>query len=143
MTDQADERWASERRSGAMSWFRRRFGFMHGIAGAVSHADTGPYAGAPRNPDLRVDDEKTYSTISYATNQQVTYTSTGTGEQQCPECGRPLAEDHEIVYVEKDDSRVPVGAVKTCRGCHPDSWLRRSQMPTASQARIRSRKNVV
>ncbi|MCO8277002.1 hypothetical protein M1L60_41135 [Actinoplanes sp. TRM 88003] len=46
-----------------MNRLRRRFRVLGGAASAVSYADTGPYAGAPRNPGLRIGDEKSYSTI--------------------------------------------------------------------------------
>ncbi|MBL7261920.1 hypothetical protein [Paractinoplanes lichenicola] len=57
--------------SGFMGWLRRRFRLLGGVAGAVSYADTGPYAGAPRNPELRVGDEKGYSTIEYVAEEAV------------------------------------------------------------------------
>ncbi|MEU7908773.1 hypothetical protein [Actinoplanes sp. NPDC049118] len=59
----------TERRSTFMSRLRRRFRFLGGVADAVSHAEMGPYAGAPRNPELRVGDEKSYSTVRYTTHQ--------------------------------------------------------------------------
>lgn len=63
MRTEADDEWLAGHRSGFMQWLRRRFKRLGGVAGAVSYADTGPYAGAPRNPELRVGDEKTYSTV--------------------------------------------------------------------------------
>jgi hypothetical protein len=41
--------------------------------------------------DVRVDDEKTYSTVRYSTNQ-VAYTTTSTGRDECRRCGQPLIE---------------------------------------------------
>ncbi|MEU4222504.1 hypothetical protein [Actinoplanes sp. NPDC026623] len=61
----------AERGSTFMSRLRRRFRFLGGVADAVSQAEMGPYAGAPRNPELRVGDEKSYSTVQY-TSVQVT-----------------------------------------------------------------------
>jgi hypothetical protein len=139
---EADDEWIAHRRSWLLSWIRRHLGFLGGVGGAVSHADTGPYAGAPRDPHLRVDGERTYSTVHYATNR-VSYTATSTTPDACPDCGLPLAENHEIEYVQRDDTRVSVGAVRTCRGCQPGSWVRHSQMPTVSRARETARKNVV
>ncbi|WP_127504393.1 hypothetical protein [Actinoplanes solisilvae] len=63
MRTEADDEWLSGHQSGFIQWLRRRFKRLGGVAGAVSYADTGPYAGAPRNPELRVGDEKTYSTV--------------------------------------------------------------------------------
>ncbi len=123
-----------------MAWLRRRFRIFGGVADAFSHADTGPYAGAPRNPDLRIGDERSYSTVRYST-QQIAYTTIGTDADECPRCGRPLVERHRLEYV-RGDTRVPVGAVRTCRGCQTDSWLLRSRMPAVSRARDTARKHV-
>ncbi|MET7421557.1 hypothetical protein [Dactylosporangium sp. NPDC005555] len=131
----------TERRSDLMAWLRRRFRIFGGVAGAVSHADTGPYAGAPRNPTLRVGDEKAYSTVRYTT-QHIAYTTVGTDEGDCRRCGQPLADLHRLEYV-RGDTGVPVGAVRACRHCHTDSWLLRSRMPAVSRARDTARKHVV
>jgi hypothetical protein len=139
---EADDEWLAERRSSFMGWLRRRFSILGGVAGAVSHADTGPYAGAPRNPQLRVGDEKTYSTVRYTTNQ-VAYATISANPDECPRCGQPLIEKHELEYTQSDNTRVPVGAVRTCRDCQADSWLLQSRMPTIARARDAARKNVV
>ncbi|MEV4757708.1 hypothetical protein AB0J86_21700 [Micromonospora sp. NPDC049559] len=139
---EADDRWLAERRSGLMGWLRRRFRLLGGVAGAVSHADTGPYAGAPRNPRLGTGDEKTYSTVRYSTNQ-VTNSRTVADSDKCRRCGEPLVERHQLEYAQDGRSAVPVGAVRVCRGCQADSWLLRSRMPGASRARDVARKNVV
>ncbi len=81
--------------TGFMGWLRRRFRVLGGVAGAVSHADTGPFAGAPRNPRLRVDDRKAYSTVNYTTNQ-VAYTTTSTNPDECARCGRPVVEQQRF-----------------------------------------------
>ncbi|MEV4508462.1 hypothetical protein AB0K00_05845, partial [Dactylosporangium sp. NPDC049525] len=128
-----------ERRSEFMAWLRRRFRIFGGVAGAVSHADMGPYAGAPRDPDLRVGDEKSYSTVRYTT-QEVAYTAIGADPDECPRCRRPLVERHRLEYV-RGDTRVPVGAVRTCRGCQTDSWLLRSRMPAVSRRHRRPRRS--
>lgn len=135
MTDDA-------RSSQLMAWFRRRFGVLGGIAGAVSHADTGPYGGAPRDPRLRVDDGRAYSAVRYATDH-VAYTTTSTNADDCPRCGRPLAEAHRIEQVEGERPAQQVGAVRACRHCQPDSWLLRSRMPAASRSRAAARRHVV
>ena len=147
MTDErwraeADDEFVAERRSGLMAWLRRRFRIMGPVAGAFSHAETGPYAGAPRDPNLRVDDEKTYSAVRYTTNQ-VAYITTTTNPGECHRCGQPLVEKHEIEYVRDEDTHVPIGAVRTCRGCQADSWMLRSQMPATARARRTARRNVV
>jgi hypothetical protein len=50
-----------------LSWLRTHLKPLSALAGAVSHADLGPYAGAPRNPDLRIGDEKSYSVVHHIT----------------------------------------------------------------------------
>ncbi|GID92998.1 hypothetical protein Adi01nite_24100 [Amorphoplanes digitatis] len=60
-----------ERRSTFMQRLSRRFGFLGGVAGAVSHAEMGPYRGAPRDPELRVGDEKSYSTLLPTSRQEI------------------------------------------------------------------------
>lgn len=139
---EADDEWAAERRSRFMGWLRRHFRAFGGIAGAVSHADTGPYAGAPRDPSLRLDDEREYSTVRYATGQ-VTYTTTRSNPAACPRCGQRLVESHEIEYASGDDTVASIGSVRTCRGCEADSWRLRSEMPAASRARDSASKHVV
>jgi hypothetical protein len=116
--------------------------FLRWIAGAVSHAETGPYAGAPRNPNLRVGEEDTYSTVRYSTDRYA-YTSTNTHPDECSRCGSPLVESHDIEQVQGDDSRVPVGSVKTCRSCQSDSWMLYSRMPAVDRARKAARKTIV
>jgi hypothetical protein len=117
-----------------LAWFRR-------FADAVSHAETGPYSGAPRNPTLNIDD-RTYSTVRYTTNR-VAYTATSTSADRCSRCGQPLAETHELDRVQDEDARLPLGAVRACRGCDPNSWLHDSRMPRAKRARDQARKYVV
>ncbi|MEJ3748991.1 hypothetical protein WEI85_37705 [Actinomycetes bacterium KLBMP 9797] len=138
----ADDEWLAERRSGLMAWLRR-LPVLRGIGGAVSHADTGPYAGAPRDPDLRVDDgAHEYSVVRYATHH-IAYTSTSTRPEECPRCGQPVSETHELAYVDGGQARGTVGAVRACRDCHPESWLRRSHMPGPVRRRAAARRNVV
>jgi len=116
--------------------------FLRWLANAVSHAETGPFAGAPRNPDLRVGEEDTYSAVRYSTDRYA-YTTTSAHPDECARCGSPLVESHEIEQVQGDDSRMPVGAVKTCRSCQADSWMLHSRMPAATRARKASKKTVV
>jgi hypothetical protein len=136
---EAPDEWRAERRSGFMSWLRRRFRIFGGVAGAVSYADTGPWAGAPRNPNLRVDDERTYSAVRYTTNH-IAHIVTSTSSHVCPKCGLPMAEAHEIQHRQGDDVRLRMGAATACRACEPNSWLLQTQMTAASRSRSASRK---
>jgi hypothetical protein len=113
-------------RVGFLMRLRDRFGFLRGVAGAVSYAETGPYAGAPRDPNLRVDDEKTYSTVRYTT-ERVAYTTTYASADACSRCGRTMVESHEIEHVEGAGTRMPIGAVRACRHCDAGSWMFRSR----------------
>lgn len=73
----------------------------------------------------------------------MSYTTTSTTPDDCPNCGRPLVEAHGIEYVQGENVRVPVGAARTCRGSQADSWLLRSRMPTTARARDVARRNVL
>lgn len=123
-----------------LSWMRRRFRVLGGVAGAVSYADTGPYRGAPRNPDLRIGDEQAYSTVRYTTTE-VACTAAEVVDADCRRCGRPLAESHELQMRGESGARAAV--VRVCRQCEPASWLLQSQMSAAARARARGRRNVV
>ncbi len=116
--------------------------FLRWVGNAVSHAETGPFAGAPRDPELRVGEEDTYSTVRYSTDRYA-YTSTSAHPDECTRCGSALVESHEIEQVEGDESRTPVGAVRTCRSCQADSWMLYSRMPAVARARKASRKTIV
>lgn len=139
---EADDEWLATHRSDHMGWLRRRLRLLGGVGRAFSNAETGPYAGAPRDPRLRAEDDKAYATVRYST-QRIAYTTTTTDPDECARCGEPLIERHEIEYVRGEDSRVPVGAVRHCRRCQSDSWLFRSAMPTIARARDAARKIVV
>jgi hypothetical protein len=139
---EADDEWVAGHRSNLMAWLRRRFGALRGVGEAVSDAETGPYAGAPRNPRLRLEDDPGYATVRYATDRMA-YTTTTTTADVCERCGRPLVEEHEIEYVRGEGGHLPVGAVRACRACQAGSWLRESRMPTVSRARDAARRNVV
>jgi hypothetical protein len=112
------------------------------VASAVSRADTGPFSGAPRDPNLRVGDEDAYSTVRYSTDRY-SYTSTSTHPDECARCGSPLVESHDIEQVQGDDSRQAVGRVRICHSCQADSWMLHSRMPTAAKARRASRKTII
>lgn len=139
---EADDEWLAEHRSELMSRIRRRMPGLGVVSGAIANAETGPYAGAPRNPRLRVDDGKGYAVVRYSADR-IAYTTTSTSVETCRRCGRPLAEQHEIEYVPAGGDAVPLGAVHTCRGCQADSWLLRSRMPTVNRARDTARRHVV
>ncbi|SCL26753.1 hypothetical protein GA0074692_2226 [Micromonospora pallida] len=140
---EANDEWLAERRSTVMAWLRRRFRVLGGVAGAVSHADTGPYAGAPRNPDLRVDNgDRSYATVRYTTGQ-IAYTTTHSSLDECEICGRPVAETQEITCMRGEQTHRRIGSVRACRNCAAESWLSRSRMPTASRARKRANRHVV
>jgi hypothetical protein len=126
-----------------MSRLRRRFRFFGFVGGAVSHAEMGPYAGAPRNPNLRVGaDDAGYATVRYSTDRYA-YTSTTLNTDECRRCGRPLVQETEIEQVEGEHHRVAVGVVRTCRACQADSWMLHSRMPAVARARAAARKTVL
>ncbi|MEV0896058.1 hypothetical protein [Actinoplanes sp. NPDC049802] len=120
----------------------RRLPILRGVADAVSHADLGPYAGAPRDPDLRIGDEQGYSTVRYATGH-IAHIATSVSEDVCPRCGSAMAENHEIQQREGSAVRLRTGSARVCRACEPDSWLLRSQMSAVARARETNRRNIV
>jgi hypothetical protein len=71
---EADDEFLASHRSGVMRWLRRHFKIFAPAGEAFSWADTGPYAGAPRNPRLRADEnDKGYSTVRYATSPDTSW----------------------------------------------------------------------
>ena len=124
-----------------MAWLRR-LPILRRLAGAVPHADLGPYAGAPREPDLRVDGADGYSLVRYATSH-IAYTCTSTSQELCPRCGQPVRETHNLRYMGGTQTSRSIGVVHACRDCHPDTWLRRSQMPGAIRQRQANHRNVL
>src|SRR3954452_20820394 len=51
---EADDEWLAGHRSQTMGRFHRRFSRILTVGDAVSQAELGPFAGAPRSPQLRV-----------------------------------------------------------------------------------------
>ena len=138
---EADDEWLATHRSDTLGRLRRRFAFLGGIGGAVSEAELGPFAGAPRRPRLRIGG-KTYAYVRYTT-QHIAYTSIRVDPDRCRRCGQEMVEAHRIGYREGENLRVPVGTVRACRACQADSWSFHSRMPTTVRARWRARKVVL
>lgn len=139
---EADDAWLAAHSSDTLARLCRRLPWLAGLAGAVSHADTGPFAGAPRNPRLTIGG-RAYAFPRDA-GRQFAYTAVRVAEPaRCPRCDRPLAELHRIVDAREDGAAEAVGAVIGCRGCAGDSWLFRSRMPQTFRARAASRKTVL
>jgi hypothetical protein len=139
---EADDAWLASHRSTILTQFRRRFRRLGGgIGAAVSNAEMGPYAGAPRNPTLRIGG-KAYAVVRYA-RHRIAYTAVQVEMHVCEYCGRPFAETDRVQAVRESGGRVVVGAVRMCRSCQSDSWMFRSHMPSVGRARQRSRKIVL
>jgi hypothetical protein len=138
---EADDDWLAEHRTDTFERLRRRFRLMGMVAGAVSHAETGPFGGAPRKPALKIGG-RTYAVVRY-TRHHIAYTAIRVDPDHCRRCGQPLVEVHRIVYARGDDAPTPIATVRTCRRCHAGSWLFRSGMPVTARARTRARKVVL
>ena len=123
-----------------MRRFRRRFSRIR-IADAVSHAELGPFGGAPRNPQLRVATSR-YSVVRHVVAVYA-YTQIRVMLEYCRDCGRPMQEAHHAVTVRSDGVRLTLGAVRRCRSCAADSWLFRSHMPSVQRARRQAAKTVL
>jgi len=138
---EADDEWLAGHRSQAMTRFRRRFSRVLTVGDAVSNAELGPFAGAPRNPPLRVATSR-YSVIRHVVAVYA-YTSIKVMLEYCSGCGRPVQEAHHAMTVRSDGERVYLGAVRKCRSCAGDSWLFRSRMPSVAKARLLAEKVVL
>ncbi|GHJ48136.1 hypothetical protein Cs7R123_54780 [Catellatospora sp. TT07R-123] len=138
---ESDDQWLAEHSSTMFARLRQRFKTLGAIGGAVSEAETGPFAGAPRNPRLRVGDDKAYSTIREA-EHSVAYIATSTSLEECPNCGQQLRQDG-FEYVGEDGDRIAVGGVRSCVRCEAESWTSRSRMPRTQRSRDRARKHVL
>lgn len=140
---EADAAWLAAHQSTSMGRLRRRFRRYAGIGGAISRADLGPFAGAPRNPTLKVVDGSRYATIRYTAVHRVTYTSIPAEITRCLRCGRTLAEEHTVTAHPDGEGLRIVGSLTRCRRCDASSWLFTSHMPATQQARTRARKLVL
>jgi hypothetical protein len=138
---EADDEWLAGHRSQTMTRFRRRFSRVLTVGNAVSNAELGPFAGAPRNPPLRVATSR-YSVIRHVVALYA-HTSIGVMLEYCRVCGRPAQEAHHAIMVRSDGARVYLGAVRKCRSCAGDSWLFHSRMPSVVKARREAAKIVL
>lgn len=138
---EADDEWLSTRRSNALDRLRHLIPGLGGLADAVSNAELGPLAGAPRKPKLKNED-KDYSVVR-PVEQLVSYTTVHVVDPQvCRRCGRPV-ETLALAQVDQDGERITAGSVRQCRHCGADSWMLRSRMPAVERARRTARKTVL
>jgi hypothetical protein len=137
---EADEEWLRRHRSDSFARLRKRLKRVGGLASAISYAELGPFGGAPRNPQLKVEGAK-YSAVRYATHR-IAYTTIHVYLQRCRRCGS-LVESHRVIYVREDGGRAVVGTLQVCRRCQANSWLFYSRMPAATRARTWARKVVL
>jgi hypothetical protein len=137
---EADEEWLIRHRSANFARMRKRFRRIGGFADAISYAELGPFGGAPRRPQLKIEGAK-YSTVRYTTHR-IAYTTIRVYLRPCRRCGR-LAESHRVVYIREDGGRKVVGTLEVCRRCQANSWLFYSRMPATSRARTWARKVVL
>jgi ribosomal protein L37E len=138
---EADEAWLAEHRSDNFGRLRRRLKRWGVLANAVSNAEMGPFAGAPRNPTLKLGG-RSYSVVRQAT-QRFAYTAIQVDPHECRRCGQQLVEVHQMRRISENGLAVPVGAVWMCRRCEARSWLFHSEMPAVVRARIRDRRVVL
>lgn len=138
---EADDAWLATRRSSRFARLRRMLGPFSGIADAVSHAELGPFGGAPRKPKLKNQD-KEYSVVRPA-EHHVSHTIVSVVDpEHCRRCGEPT-EAYGVNRVDEDGERETVGVLRQCRHCGADSWMLYSRMPAAERARQRGRKVVL
>jgi hypothetical protein len=88
---EADDDWLAGHRSTVLAWLRRCLPFLRPVGDAFSFADTGPYAGAPRDPELDPQrGAKAYSTVRHATSPTTT-ARTWVAESRMPSVRRARA----------------------------------------------------
>ena len=138
---EADDAWLATHRSDNFNRIRRRLRGMSRLADAMSHAELGPFAGAPRNPRLKIGG-KAYAVVRYA-EHRISYTTVTIDPDICRRCGRPLLESATVTCVDEHGARVRVGTVRTCRRCQADSWMFHSGMPSVMRARRVARRIVL
>lgn len=137
---EADPEWLARHRSDSFARIRRRVMGVGRLADAMSHAELGPFGGAPRRPELKIGGA-TYSSVRYATHR-ITYTTIHVYLQRCRRCGA-VVEAHRLVYVREDGARRAIGSLRVCRTCQANSWLFYSRMPATTRARTWARKVVI
>jgi hypothetical protein len=137
---EADEEWLRRHRSANFARMRKRFRGLGGFADAMSYAELGPFGGAPRRPQLKIEGAK-YSTVRYTTHR-IAYTTIHVYLQRCRRCGR-VVESHRVVYIREDGDRKVVGTLQVCRRCELNSWMFYSRMPATNRARAWGRKVVL
>jgi hypothetical protein len=138
---EADDEWLSTRRSNALDRLRHLFPGLGTVGDAMSHAEMGPFAGAPRKPKLKNED-KDYSVVRPAERLVSHTTVHAVDPQRCHRCGRSV-ETLGLAQVDADGERTTAGSVRQCRGCGADSWMLRSRMPAVERARRTARKTVL
>lgn len=132
---EADDAWHAGHRS---TFFKRR---RSKLFDAVSHAELGPFGGAPRRPTLKLTD-KDYSHVRYA-ERHFSYTTIHVDLLDCRICGRRTLEQHRLMMRSADGTQFPVGQVRKCRRCHRESWLFTAHGPHTVAARRRDAKVVL
>jgi hypothetical protein len=138
---EADDEWLARHSSDTFARLRRRLRRFGVVADAVSNAELGPFAGAPRNPRLKVGG-KAYAIVRYA-EHRMSHTTVTVDLDACRRCGRQLVQRHTVKCVRENGERVVVGAVRTCPRCQADSWMLYSRMPSVNRARRVARRVVL
>lgn len=138
---EADDEWLAAHRSDNFDRLRRRLRGLGRFADAISNAELGPFAGAPRRPRLKVGG-KAYAVVRYA-EHHMSHTTIRMDLSRCRRCGRRLEEQHAMTVVREDGTRIAVGTVRVCRRCQAESWMFTSGMPSVARARRAYRKVVL
>jgi RNase P subunit RPR2 len=138
---EADPEWLARHSSDNFQRIRRRLRGMSRLADAISHAELGPFAGAPRNPKLKIGG-RAYAVVRYAANR-ISHTVVRIDPDVCRRCDRPLVESATVTTIDENGYRTPVGTVRTCRWCQADSWMFHSRMPSVARARRVARRIVL
>jgi hypothetical protein len=132
---EADDQWHAAHRSTFFKRHRSR------LFDAVSHAELGPFGGAPRRPKLKLEG-KEYSHVRYV-DRHFSYTTIQVDLLLCPTCGYQMMEQHRLLMRSAEGVEVAIGQLRRCRRCDKESWLFTSHMPAIIAARRRDAKVVL
>jgi hypothetical protein len=137
---EADPEWLARHQSANFARMRKRLRALGKFSDAVSYAELGPFGGAPRRPQLKIEGAK-YATVRYTTHR-IAYTTIHVYLQRCRRCGAEV-ESHRVIYVGENGDRTVVGMLQVCRECQANSWMFYSRMPATIRARAWARKVVL
>jgi hypothetical protein len=140
---EADDEWLTTHHGETFATLRSYLRPFIGatIGDALSRSElAGVLLSPPRNPPLGRPSRT--EQVRYA-EQHYAYTTIQVDLALCRICGSRLQERHRVWFVRANGLRRTIGEVRMCRSCQADSWMFRSRMLSAEDARTRGDKVVL